>query len=154
MKTSKPVTWILVVALAGIWGTIFYNIYVSVSGGESGDETAATSPVRTEQSGGDRFVYTGDVRDPFRATPVVDVKKVAAPKKVQPAPVWTPPPMKLSGILVSDKKHTALIECADGSTNFLKEGDTLRGVKILRITPTAVNYLFMKKKGEWVLENK
>ncbi len=148
---SKPVTWFLAVALVAIWGAIFYNIYDSISTGDS-DVESVVGPASPQKISGERFVYTDDVRDPFRRTPLVERKM--EPRPAITVPAWVPPPLRLSGILVSGKKHTAIVERGDGSTLFMKEGDTLSGVKILKITPAAVEYIFNKKKAEWALENK
>jgi hypothetical protein len=153
MKNNKTITWILVIALVGIWGAIMYQIYESISSGD-GDNGENNTPaaIRTTGSSGGQFIYTNDVRDPFRSSPRIER---TAPKSVKPKePIWIPPPLKLSGIIVAKKKRTAILEGVNGSTFFLAEGDTLQGVKILKITPTSVNYLFMKKKNEWVLENR
>jgi hypothetical protein len=152
MKNNKTITWILVIALAGIWGTVLYQIYDTVTSGNQDENGRVPVSVSTADTSGDRFIFSETVRDPFHYSVRVDSSRH---KPVRPKePVWLPPPLKLSGILVAKKKSTAIIEGMDGSTYFVKEGDTLRGVKIIKITPTSVNYLYMKKKNEWKLENR
>ncbi|MGD0339099.1 MAG: hypothetical protein ABSB78_09945 [Bacteroidota bacterium] len=152
MKNNKTITWILVIALIGIWGAILYRIYVSISSSDRDEENNTSAVISATGIQNERFIYRSDVRDPFRSSLRVEGKKSKPVKPLEPA--WVPPPLKLSGIVVTKNKRTAIIEDTEGSTYFVKEGDVLRGVKIMKITPTAVDYLYMKKKSEWKLENR
>lgn len=134
----------------GVWGTIAYQIVETIS--TSKDKISGE--VKRDQNGGrepESFIYASDVRDPFRYVPPArrdTTHHQAVPKKIV---LWTPPPLKLTGILLADKKKTALMEGAGGSMFFLHEGDTLMGVKIIRIKDQVVTYSYTKKKAEWTM---
>jgi hypothetical protein len=150
VKNNKILFWFLLVAVVGVWGTIAYQIVVSMnSGGE--ENKKLTNEYQSESLPKvDKYVYNDGVRDPFVFVRSVhkDTTRKFIPK---PKIVWTPPPLKLTGIIIAGKKKTLSIEDQNGSVFFLHEGDTLSGVKILKIKDKIVSYLFMKQKSEWVL---
>ena len=140
--------------LLGIWGTIAYQIYSPVY--STSDEPAPVSANigRNKQAHDVKYIYTADVRDPFQfATPA---KRDSARKPnlpVKPKQVWQPPLFKLTGILTARKKKTAMLEDPAGGVFFLHEGDTLSGVRILKIGDANVTYLFSKRRSDWLLSN-
>jgi hypothetical protein len=151
MKPSSKITGVLLVAVVGIWGAISYRIYDSLQSDDS-----AVVGLRQPGYGGshqlrDTYVYVDDVRDPFRYKSAARRDSVKKQGVAKEKPLLVPPPYKLSGILIADKRKTALLEGADGSAFFLHEGDTLSGVKIMKISDKTVSYAYQKKKMEWIL---
>ena len=151
MKTNKKLFWVLVILVLGIWGAIAYQVFVAVT--ESDTDLALDAPramERTQDVAG--YVYKDDVRDPFHfGAPVGSgsKKNVNSP----PPPVWSPPPFRLTGILMTKKKKTAMLEATDGAVYFLREGDTLQGVKVLKIQPHTVRYSYQKMNALWELDS-
>ena len=152
MKHSRKLIQVLLVLVLVVWGTIAYRIYDSINANDASD-VSVRLPSGTDASRfTQKYIYVNDVRDPFRyiVPPQRDsTKKHPATK---PQIVWTPPPFKLSGILMAKKKKTAMLEGTDGSVFFLHEGDTLKGMKVLKIQDRSVEYRFTKRKELLKLE--
>ena len=66
--------------------------------------------------------------------------------------IWNPPPFRLKGIIEAKSGKMAILEDVSGETFFLQRGDTLNGVRILAIESNRVQYEFVKKKSDWLLE--
>lgn len=147
---NKKLAWALVVLVAGIWGTIAYQLYVSMTKDDGGDSAPTHRVESSSIAASAPFVYAGNVRDPFRYV-VVRRDTTKRANQAIPKKVWTPPPLKLNGILLAGKRRTAMLEGDDGTVFFLREGDTLRGVKLLNISDQTVGYVYQSKKVEWVL---
>jgi hypothetical protein len=151
MKNRKLVRF-LAGALVVIWGAIAYQVIIAIHS-DNEEENNSTSLLekdkRPEQS---LYRYDENVRDPFRFVP--EVKRDTIHKSIKHAipPVWNAPPYRLTGILTNESKRTALLEGNDGSVSFLKEGDTLAGVRILKIGDKEVIYSWQKRKATWNLQ--
>jgi hypothetical protein len=153
MKENKKLIWILGVLVLAVWGMIARQILNAVTTEDSDD---ASSP-RVESSSYtsiERFVYSDEARDPFHyITPHVVLRKDTARKNGQKQfPVWTPPPLKLSGILLDKKKRTAMLEGNDGTILFVHEGDTLNGIRLVAIRQSSVTYLYRRKQKKLKLQ--
>lgn len=147
MKPPKRLTQVLAVATLGVWGAVAYQFFFAINtpeGEADGSETKQTA--RTAA----RFVYAADVRDPFQRPFVRDTSHVH--KSKQAPPLWIPPPFKVNGIIGENGRKAVILESAGGSVSFLAEGDTLLGVKILKVSKAKVEYSYMKKRGEWLIE--
>jgi len=150
---SKRFTWPLVTLALSIWVAVAYRIYDSVEGNGIGNPGIKIRQNIKKTIAPDRYVYASDVRDPFRfvlSRRGEDTSGHSMPRK--PKVVWSPPPFRLTGILMANKKRTAMLEGQNGAVFFLKEGDTLGGVRVLKIKEQAVTYSYTKKKADWVLE--
>jgi len=152
VKNNQKITRFLVVLALGIWGMIAYRLFASLNSGDSGPTKCPAYPGANDMKNSEQFVYTGDIRDPFEyAKPIrKDTVKRKAPAKA--AFIWSPPPFKLSGIVTAERKKTAMLEAPDGAVFFLREKDTLYGMKILKITAESVEYFYQKKKSSWMLD--
>jgi hypothetical protein len=150
MKPNKPLQKFLLLLVSGTWTAIAFQIYGTIAAGSDAEvEGAAGLHPRLK---GAPFVYQADVRDPFyfpQAPRQRDSSRIVLPK-----PVWTPPPLKLTGILhgMNKRKKTAIVETATGGVFFLSEGDTVSGAKILKISANEVTYSYLKQKSQWTLE--
>lgn len=146
---QKPLTRVLLILLFGIWGAVAWQVVDAVSRMDASPERASA---RTLPEKRPPYVYKADVPDPFTGRAArADITAPSLRKKPKPLP-WMPPPLALTGILTQKKKATAVLQASDGTTFFLGRGDTLRGVRILRIDPKTVSYSYSGKKAEWVLE--
>ena len=120
-------------------------------GGE--DESGLVVPHRVQSQEGDTtFEFPADTRDPFAyaVLPPVSGRKNLKQSEVH----WTPPPLRLFGLVVEPQGSTAIVESGDGRVHFLSRWDTLQGAKVLRIASGTVTYMFRNRKAEWVLEQK
>ncbi len=146
---QKPLTRALMILLLMIWGAVAYQVVDAVSRMDSPPEPASACAIPEKRP---PFIYKADVPDPFTGRQAnADSTVRIIRKKPKPLP-WMPPPLALTGILTQKKKATAVLQSSDGTTFFLGRGDTLRGVRILRIDPRVVLYSYSGKKGQWVLE--
>jgi hypothetical protein len=153
MKTNnKAITSFLIFLLIGVWGAIVYQLFIAGSSQESGDALREVSGKTGITKTPIKYEYITNVRDPFGL--VVPLKKKLISKKVAapPLPVWTPPPFKLTGIVVNDRKRTAMLESNDGAIYFLREGDSLGQLKMLMIKKNMVAYQYVNEKHFWNLD--
>jgi hypothetical protein len=148
---NKKMTWSLVLLVVGIWGSIAYQLYASISLTDEDGSVSSGLPSEQRQEPASTFVYLRDVRDPFRYTTIARVNTARGSSHQTSRQVWVPPAVKLSGILTTGKRKIAMLEGSDGTVFFLGEGDTLRGVNLLKIKDQVVSYVYQKKKDEWSL---
>jgi hypothetical protein len=143
----------LLIALLFIWGDIIYQVIISTQITADLTLDSMQSDVKYKEDKVETYIYNADVRDPFIY--FIPVKKDSTKKNIIPTPkvVWTPPPFKLTGIMMAGSKRTLSIEDNTGAIYFLQQGDTLRGVKILKVTERKVAYSYMKKKDDWILDS-
>jgi hypothetical protein len=151
VKENKKFTGILVFVALAIWGVIAFQLYQALELPDDGDNLNAVQSRRPQGGQTSVFSYRRDVRDPFAYHVAPAPRKDKIVPTTTPKPAWAPPPLKLTGILESGRKQTAMLESPDGAVHFLKEGDTLRGVKLVRIGHSSVKYFFQKKRDEWIL---
>jgi hypothetical protein len=115
---------------------------------------AAVSEILSVANGTNRtpYEYRSDVRDPFffgklkpRRFVHLDAMRVVKPE-------LPPAPFRLTGIMTRTKRNTAVLEGSGGSVYFLAEGDTISGIRILKVKAQEVTYLFRKKQLTWSLQ--
>ena len=149
IKKNRKTMFVLGTAVLAIWGSIAHQVVEALGGGseESGSEISDVprgTPMR------EKYQYRDDVRDPFQFFP--PARRGSARKSRPGTPLWIPPPIKLTGLVGSGKRKTAIVESPDGATFFLAEGDTMHGIKILKINMDMVTYLYKQKRAHWLLE--
>lgn len=151
MKKNTKIVLLLAVILLGVWGAIAYQVIEAISSNTFSETRADRLSLRGRKSSDNlNYIYREDVRDPFSIQRALQSISPKIPKVE--ARVDIPAPYKLSGILINAKKKIAVIEVQDGSIFFLCEGDTLRGVKLLKIKDRVVTYLYQKLQKSWTLE--
>lgn len=150
MRTNKWVTRALGAAVAIIWTIVVYQIVSPIED----ESVASVSDTLSVANGASRtpYEFKSDVRDPFffgkpkpRRFVHLDAMRVVKP-------ALPPAPFRLTGIMTRTKRNTAVLEGTGGSVYFLAEGDTLSGIRILRIKAQDVTYLFRKKQCTWSLQ--
>ena len=141
----------LIIVLAIVWGGVVYQVYSAMNPASDGPVTRRTISDRIPDRLVDKsYVYIQNCRDPFLSEIPKNPAKINSKKSIKPT--WNPPPLKLTGIVTAADGKTVMIEGAGGNIFFLHEGDTVGGVRILKITNQDVSYLFQKKKSLWTLE--
>jgi len=152
MKNNKIVFWILLVLVTGIWGGVIIRI-VGYEHAKDFDEQRAPVSTPLEQGGKqERYIYMENIRDPFYFPQGMQQSDSLSHKVKPQKPVWTAPPFKLTGIVLTGRRKTVTLEGTNGSVFFLQKGDTLKGMKIMDIDGQSVTYLYQKKKEKWVLQ--
>lgn len=151
-KQQKILNWVLSILLICIWGGVGYQVIRSM---HSGDESDSGNDGGLSKRNGPKitiFQYTADIKDPFQSAVPIIHHESKKNQPVKPAPI-TPPkfPLRLLGIVKSDRRQTAILESDDGTVSFLCKGDTLQGVKILGIGQNVVQYKFYKANGKLVV---
>jgi hypothetical protein len=144
-KPNKPVMIVLGLTLVGVWGAIGFQIFAAMNVSPEQEER-----VRLIKPGRDSvYVYVADSRDPFFSPPP---KPKPIGKAIVPEIPWTPPKLKLTGVLSSGHQLSAVLEDSTGNISLLSPGETLNGVKILNVSARKVLYSYMKRNNEWILE--
>lgn len=151
MMQNKKMIGLLMVLLVAVWGAIAYQIIEALGDEEVRSETSSAElrPMKKNQA---RYTYLADVRDPFFHNFSLSGDSVRRSGLLSKGLLRQPPAMELSGIVINNKRKTALLKMKDGQTYFLGEGDTLAGIRILKIQSRSVTYSFAKQKHEWVLQ--
>lgn len=152
MKTNKNILRLLGGVLLIVWGLIVYQIISAIYFGGNEEIGGADSLIKNKDKSEVQFVYSENVRDPFRYYPskTDTMKRVSTHKPI--AQIWNPPPFRLKGIIDAQSGKMAILEDVSGETFFLQRGDTLQGIRILAIESNRVQYVFGKKKSDWRLE--
>jgi hypothetical protein len=146
---QKPLTRVLMILLLMIWGAVAWQVVDAVSRMDASPESVSVPELPEKRP---PYVYRADVPDPFTGRKVRADSSLGRTGKKPKSLRWMPPPLALTGILTQKKKATAVLQASDGTTFFLGRGDTLHGVRILRIEPKMVSYSYGGKKAQWVLE--
>ncbi len=150
MKTNKKIVWILGTALAVVWTAVAFQIISALYSGDGVEDQIKNGLANGAGKKAEQYRYLQNVRDPFRYF-VPPVKKKSNKSVAQLPAVKIPPPFKLSGIMVDDNKRTAVVEGQDGTVWFVREKDTVGGVKIISIREKSVIYTYQKRKEAWIL---
>ena len=148
-KPKNKLTYLLFAAVIFIWGTVANSIinYFSASGesekellinDEAGNQIAASS---FEHRSEKEIEYSDLERDPFvlafrpareNKNPKSVVKKQTVPQKEKFA-------YKIHGVIVNGKSKMVLLEdITEKTTQFLREGETYKNLKIKKITNAQV----------------
>jgi len=154
MKTTwkqKPLTIFLICLVLAVWGVIGYQVYSAMNEPEVVGQSR-TPNSRQTTSPDVNFIYSSDIRDPFVYHQKLGRPRRSSVRDTAMAEAWYPP-YRFAGILGTRKMRTALLEGDDGSAYFLKEGDTLGGMRVTKIYTDRVFFVFNKKKGELSIAN-
>ena len=150
MRNNRRLMWVLGVCLIGVWGSIGYQVIGALYADdepEMNSELAGNnSNISTEREG-----YRDDVRDPFQYFKPITTDAKSRPSHIPSQTLFVPPPYTLTGVVIDGSKKTALLEESDGSVSFVREGDSLGAIRILRIDAKQVTYSYMNQKKIWIL---
>lgn len=152
MKNNRKIVWFLSIVLIGLWATIAYQVMTAINEEEADEKVKDEKPIPGGQT---RVVYkyVDNVRDPFKFVNAMPKTARTNLGTKEPEP-FVPPSLKLTGIITSDQSKVAVLENPDGSILFLKQGDVAGDVRILEIQGNVVRFSYLKRKGEWSLQEK
>ena len=150
---QKPLTIFLICLVLAVWGVIGFQVYSAMNELGAVDESRALN-ARQRSSPNMNFAYSADIRDPFVYHQKLARHRWTSVRDTARAEAWHPPPYRFSGILGTKTMRTALLEAENGAAYFLKEGDTLGGIRILKIYQDEVLFVFNKKKSVWALDGR
>lgn len=154
---NKKLTYILLPAVIGIWGMIFYRIYSGMDGNDkpvaaTGNMSAANSNAAAE----DTFTLIASYRDPFLGSmavvndhpkvsqPAANTPKPVEPKQVVAAP-W--PSVTYSGMIKNQKSSVQLAMLqVNGQGYTVKTGESIEGVQLLKIYRDSAEVMFQHQK--------
>jgi hypothetical protein len=148
MKNNKRIIWFLSIVLLSVWGAIGYQIVTGIF--PRNDAATLINNETGKNIKSAKYQYAADIKDPFRFFIPSSKDSVKNSKPV--LPVRIPPPFQLTGILLNRNKRTAVLEENDGSVFFLHPGDTISGVRIMKISEKDVIYTYQKKFGNWRIQ--
>src|SRR5688572_4426537 len=140
MSKSKKTTYLLLIVVADIWGSVFYKLFSGLAGEDVVLQNTIPFSALPPGSGPDTFQLLANYRDPFlgKSSPAIKtgpVKPIKKPevKTQSPSPVpW--PSIVYSGMVKNDKsnKLLALLQ-VNGSSQALKQGDKIENVEVVQI---------------------
>lgn len=156
---NKNVTYLLICAVAVVWGIIIYRLFF-LDAGEDGEKVFLKASVTHEAY--DKYLVKNDTfklalnyRDPFpgknpppATIPITTVTAPVNPKPFKPLP----PPVNWSGIKYSGyitnpktKKMVAIL-IVNGKERMTAEGESLEGVKLLKNKKDSILVSWMGKQ--------
>lgn len=152
MRNNKWVTRALGATVVIVWTLVAYRIAAPVADEEGAMGNPEQTLLTHDGPGRKPYEYMSDVRDPF-SFGKAKLQVRMRPDSMRVFKAEPPPaPFRLTGIMTRTKRNTAVLEGSGGSVHFLAEGDTLSGIRILRIKAQEVTYLFRKKQCTWSLQ--
>lgn len=148
-KNTKLLTRLLAVLLVAIWGEVAYQLFFHKSDGSAANTPLSVTSLHEPAREQVKYVFKDNVRDPFAYIHPT----VIARQKKKPVPLivhhWSPPLVSFEGVILGNGRRTAILTDMNGQTHFLSRGDTLAGVRILRINDKEVEYDYEKKDTIW-----
>lgn len=140
---NKRTTYLLICAVAVVWGIILYKIFFKAT---DSDDQIKTGVVKVTREPYDQYVAKPDTfklvlnyRDPFIGTPVAAEKKMdnQIVKPVSPV-INLPPPINWGTIQYTGRiinpvsKKVVSILSVNGAERMMSEGEIFQGVKLLK----------------------
>lgn len=150
-KNVSLITWVLVAALIAIWGEISLQLFFHRRAETGASMKHASNVAMHDNTMSTHYKFGTKIRDPFSRFAPVDPVQKKARKVSKTVRAWKPPAISLEGVILGDGKRTAILATRDGTTYFLADGDTLKGVKLLKVADTTVAYRYQNKDTSWVL---
>ncbi len=156
---NKKLTYVLIPLVAVVWGLIFYKIYLQVKG--PGNE-AQIIPLKSEgivTVAPDTIRLKLNYRDPFLSYSF-DHEKINRPVFASSLPTDVPivrkpefiwPSIKYDGMIVNSKtkRKTGLLSFETASY-LVKEGDEVKGYKIVKLFADSVIIRYSKQKRTFI----
>lgn len=146
---SKKLTYLLICAVAGVWGVIVYQLFFRDAGEDyvvrTGVGKLKNEPFDQYLAKPDTFRLALNYRDPFldRRTAVVVENPVV--KNILPMkPIIMAPPINWGSIRYTGRfvnpgtKKTVVIISVNGKEQMIESGAVFEGVKLLKITPDSI----------------
>lgn len=149
---NKTITYILLFLVLVIWGTILYKIFFYTESESETFSMGKTSLTKITPESSDTFSLSLNYSDPFlkenvrsnsisksststRKSGQVKPTTIKNNPSTSPQVVW--PKVKYEGLIKNNNNSTAILSI-NGSTQFLKIGDSFNDVKVESITKDSV----------------
>ena len=153
---NKKLTYFLIALVVFVWGLIFYNIFKGVFNGNKNYVIANIQKKKVKDIiiTPDTFTIKANYRDPFltktyvaKKTKKKIVKKPVIKKPIEPKPPIRWPVIKYLGSIKNQKtnKEVAIINI-NGKEKLISVGDTVTGVRLLKIYGDSVQVVYQKEK--------
>jgi hypothetical protein len=143
---KKWINLILSTAVFIIWIVIFYKYFLT----ENNDDNISgfREKEAVHKTVGKKIGYeTKAVHDPFqnpfnfRQKPIINrASEKASKKQVKPLNI------KLLGILTDERGRLAIIEFESGATLFIRVGEQVQGIKVIKILDNEIEVLYENRK--------
>jgi len=143
---KKWINLVLSTAVIIIWIVIFYKFFFAQDNQENFDDFSEKKTLVHRVS--NKMDYADKKQgDPFK-NPFNTKRKIIEKTKQKPRPKQhlKMPNIKLLGILTDERGKLAIIEFVDGSTQFIRIGDTVQDIKVNKIEENEIEVEFEKQK--------
>lgn len=154
---NKKLTYLLICAVAAIWGIILYRVLFNNT---DDDYQIKTQPISKKDQPYDQYEQKRDTfrlalnyKDPFNGVVEPEVKPVeTAPKQQNFAPAVFEPPInwevvKYTGYVVNPQtRQIVSIVVVNEKERMLSEGESLEGVKLLKNKKDSILVYWQGKK--------
>ena len=151
MLKNKKFTYLLIILVILIWGSVFFKIYSKFGGGKRVERSLLKSFGTSENSHDDSiFTLVLDYPDPFlKIGGRVDNHPVTAANTPQKQPtVW--PPIEYRGyVVISNKKESSGLLKIQNADLLVKQGQEYLGVKIRTIKKDSI-FVAYKMQSRWL----
>jgi Tfp pilus assembly protein PilP len=158
-NVKKIILLVCVIVAVGIWS---YNLTIFFPKSKAFRITSTPKQVSTQRmketekmqvsSVSSPFVYQEKYKDPFQPFFLEKKPEKKDMKKSKPKPVEiVPPTLNLIGILWDSKNPQVILADPSGETHVLRQGDVFGEVKITKIKPKEVWYIYKNKTFKLLL---
>lgn len=156
---NKKLTYVLIPLVAVVWGLIFYKIYLQVKGDDkdvqpftvkTGNSVAvASDTVRLKLNYRDPFLSYSFSREKIKSPVFAASLQTDVPVNNKPEFVW--PSIKYDGMIVNSKtkRKTGLLNF-ENISYLVKEGDNVKGYKIVKLFADSVYIGYSKRKKTFI----
>jgi len=150
---NKYLKYLLITAVAGVWGTILYRVVSAMGDNKSPVVTSMERPMAViSETGNRRYILVASYPDPFLKDMALPVEPVVQQVAVVPA-APPPPPIDVSfvqymGMIsnVDQPKNKVGLVSVQGKEEMVKEGDVVAEVRIKKILPSEVKVVYKGKE--------
>lgn len=159
MMKSNRTKYLMLLLVVSIWGLVVYRFLTYRTDGALSDQVTTNQNFDISQKSGDTFTLALNYADPFyshtpeRSTagdnpqtaekPAEKARVVIEPPK--PRIVW--PAVLYKGVVLNEKHNSnSVIIIINGSTQILKKGDEVQGVRVISIGKDSIALRFSNQQ--------
>ena len=159
MNKNNLLVGLLIIVAVIVWGHNFYSIFLGVTAPDEEvyqpetDFLVQTNGSKLPEEDQNTFVYRAKYRDPFkpaakRATQDAKVQKSKTINRPAPKATIPFPQLRFGGVIRDGQGLLALIHLPNGDSRFLSVGDSLQGVRILKVEDKLLKCSFQDREYE------
>lgn len=147
MKKKKK-TYILLIAVLGIWGAIGYQIYKRINPSTTNfSETSEITSFKKNSIDATQFYTLKEVyRDPFLGNYSKKKKTTKNKKPSMPKPLVAFPNIIYNGKIEGSNSLGSFIVTINGKQEILRKGDIIKQVTLLKGNKTSITILYNGEK--------